>query len=153
MTNWRRIRLAIAATSILLSPSCVALQMHAPVIEPTAPKTAEFVRSIESQRDVNPQRSFWSRLADFVAGPAPVNRIVRPYDVKTDSTGRVLVTDPGLPAVHVFDFKHKKYLRLNGSRQEHLQSPIGVAALIVSSLAVLGGFMFLRKRSHTSLPI
>ena len=33
------------------------------------------------------------------------------------------------------------------------ESPIGVAALIVSSLAVLGGFMFLRRRSHANLPI
>ncbi len=33
------------------------------------------------------------------------------------------------------------------------ESPIGVAALIVSSLAVLGGFMFLRNRSHSNLPI
>jgi len=33
------------------------------------------------------------------------------------------------------------------------ESPFGVAALVMSSLAVLGGFMFLRKRSHTSLPI
>jgi hypothetical protein len=33
------------------------------------------------------------------------------------------------------------------------ESPIGVAALIISSLAVLGGFMFLRRRSHANLPI
>jgi hypothetical protein len=33
------------------------------------------------------------------------------------------------------------------------ESPIGVAALVVSSLAVLGGFMFLRRRSHANLPI
>ena len=33
------------------------------------------------------------------------------------------------------------------------ESPIGVAALVVSSLAVLGGFMFLRSRNHTNLPL
>jgi hypothetical protein len=33
------------------------------------------------------------------------------------------------------------------------ESPIGVAALVASSLAVLGGFMFLRNRSHSNLPI
>ena len=33
------------------------------------------------------------------------------------------------------------------------ESPIGVAALVVSSLAVLGGFMFLRGRSHSNLPL
>lgn len=33
------------------------------------------------------------------------------------------------------------------------ESPIGVAALIVSSLAVLGGFLYLRGRSRSNLPI
>ncbi len=33
------------------------------------------------------------------------------------------------------------------------ESPIGILALVGSSLAVLGGFMFLRSRSHTNLPI
>jgi hypothetical protein len=33
------------------------------------------------------------------------------------------------------------------------ESPIGVAALVVSSLAVLGGFMFLRSRKSATLPI
>ncbi|MGI0024816.1 MAG: hypothetical protein ACREA4_06675, partial [Nitrososphaera sp.] len=33
------------------------------------------------------------------------------------------------------------------------ESPIGVAALVMSSLAVLGGFMFLRRRNHSQLPI
>lgn len=33
------------------------------------------------------------------------------------------------------------------------ESPIGVAALVASSLAVLGGFMFLRNRSHSNLPM
>ena len=33
------------------------------------------------------------------------------------------------------------------------ESPIGVAALIMSSLAVLGGFMFLKKRSQSNTPI
>jgi hypothetical protein len=33
------------------------------------------------------------------------------------------------------------------------ESPIGILALVGSSLAVLGGFMFLRSRSHANLPI
>lgn len=33
------------------------------------------------------------------------------------------------------------------------ESPIGVAALVMSSLAVLGGFMFLKSRKHSDLPI
>ena len=33
------------------------------------------------------------------------------------------------------------------------ESPIGVIALVGSTLAVLGGFMFLRSRNHSNLPI
>jgi hypothetical protein len=33
------------------------------------------------------------------------------------------------------------------------ESPIGIIAIVASSLAVLGGFMFLRGRSHPQLPI
>ena len=33
------------------------------------------------------------------------------------------------------------------------ESPIGVAALVISSLAVLGGFMFLKKRSQSTMPM
>jgi hypothetical protein len=33
------------------------------------------------------------------------------------------------------------------------ESPIGILALVGSSLAVLGGFMFLRSRNHSSMPI
>lgn len=33
------------------------------------------------------------------------------------------------------------------------ESPIGILALVGSSLAVLGGFMFLRSRNHSNLPI
>jgi hypothetical protein len=33
------------------------------------------------------------------------------------------------------------------------ESPIGILALVGSSLAVLGGFMYLRGRSHSQLPI
>jgi len=33
------------------------------------------------------------------------------------------------------------------------ESPIGVLALVMSSLAVLGGFMFLRSRNRTQMPL
>lgn len=33
------------------------------------------------------------------------------------------------------------------------ESPVGAAALVVSSLAVLGGFMFLRNRSRAGMPL
>ena len=35
--------------------------------------------------------------------------MVRPYSVATDSTERVIVTDPGAAGIHIFDFTQHKY--------------------------------------------
>ena len=86
----------------------------------------EYVRAFSSEREVKLKRSFFSKVIDFVAGAPDVHRLVRPYSVATDSTGRVIVTDPGGPLVHIFDFAKQKYQKLEGGKQE-FQSPIGVA--------------------------
>jgi DNA-binding beta-propeller fold protein YncE len=86
----------------------------------------EYVRSFSSEEEVKTKKSFWSKVLDFVAGAPDIHHMVRPYDVAKDSQGRLIVTDPGAPAVHIFDFKRQKYLNLAGGRQE-FKSPICVA--------------------------
>src|SRR5512132_224151 len=69
--------------------------------EPPAPANAgvaggrriDYVRSIATERDVSPTRSFWSKVLDVVAGAPTLRRVVRPYGVTTDSRGRVIVSD------------------------------------------------------------
>jgi DNA-binding beta-propeller fold protein YncE len=87
----------------------------------------EFVRSFASEQEVKIKRSFWSRVVDLVVGSADLHRMVRPYDIATDSQGRVIVTDPGAELVHIFDFAKQKYHKLEGSGKENFKSPIGVA--------------------------
>jgi DNA-binding beta-propeller fold protein YncE len=87
----------------------------------------EFIRSFSSEEEVRTKKPFWSKVLDFVAGPAEIRRMVRPYDIAADSQGRLIVTDPGAPAVHIFDFKKQKYQNLTGSKKEEFKSPIGVA--------------------------
>lgn len=87
----------------------------------------EFVRAFSSEIEVKTKRSFWSKVVDWVAGPPAWRRMARPYNIALDSAGRVIVTDPGLPAVHILDFEKNKYELLEGGKGQAFRSPLGVA--------------------------
>lgn len=87
----------------------------------------EFLRTINSERDLHPNRGFFSKIIDFVAGAPEWHTLVRPYAVATDSHDRIFITDPGARGVHLFDFEHKKYKFLHGSKKEEFRSPIALA--------------------------
>jgi len=89
--------------------------------------TVEYVRTIPSVREFTKPRSLFTRLLNFIAGP-PDDRpeIVRPYSTTRDSTGRLLVTDPGQRGVHLYDFEKPTYKFLKGPRGMQLISPIDV---------------------------
>jgi len=94
----------------------------------TGGRRLDFLRMFSSESDLSVRRSFWKRVLDVVAGPPEFHHLVRPYSITVDSNGRILVTDPGDLAVHVFDFEKKKYLRIEaGKHGDRFRSPIGVA--------------------------
>ena len=66
-------------------------------------------RSFQSEVDVKPNRGFWTKVVDVIAGAPEYHFMVRPYSVATDSRGRIIVTDPGAEGVHIFDFAERKY--------------------------------------------
>lgn len=86
----------------------------------------EYVRSFYSEQELKTKHSWWSKVVNFIAGPAEMHRMERPYGIATDSQGRIIVTDPGAHAVHIFDFNKQKYHRLEGGKED-FRSPIGVA--------------------------
>ncbi len=53
--------------------------------------------------------------------------MLRPYCVFADAD-RIYVTDPGIPAVHIFEVVEKNYFQIKNFRGEALLSPIGIAA-------------------------
>ena len=55
-------------------------------------------------------------------GSPDYKRMVRPYSVATDSKGRMIVTDPGVRGVHIFDFGKQKYKFL--SRRDKEKNPL-----------------------------
>jgi len=90
-------------------------------------RSLTYERSFSSQREVKLKRSFWTKLVDFVAGAPEYRNLVRPYSVAVDSRGRIIVTDPGIPGVHVFDFNLQKYKFIEREGKEAFGAPQCVA--------------------------
>ncbi|MGD0891759.1 MAG: 6-bladed beta-propeller [Terracidiphilus sp.] len=85
--------------------------------------------SFSSEQEVKPNRSFWNKLADVIAGAPDYHSLVRPYSVVSDSHGRIIVTDPGAAGVHIFDFaQHKyKFIQRWGKSRDSMLAPQCVA--------------------------
>jgi sugar lactone lactonase YvrE len=109
--------------------ACFLLAMgSAPVCADAVLARVDYVRTIPSVREFTKSRSFWGKLVDFVAGPPEGKpEIVRPYATTHDSTGRLLVADPGQHGIHIYDFERRKYQFVKGPRKRELISPIDVA--------------------------
>lgn len=93
-----------------------------------ASATVEYLRTIPSVREFTKPRSFFGKLLNWVAGPPDDKpEMVRPYATTHDSTGRLLIADPGERGVHIFDFEKRKYQFLKGPKKAVFASPIDVA--------------------------
>jgi sugar lactone lactonase YvrE len=90
--------------------------------------TVAYLRTVDTAtvEKFSKPRSFWGKLLEWVAGPAQLPQLLRPYGVAEDSLGRLIVTDPSFGAVHVFDFERQRHDLLRRAKRERLRSPIGV---------------------------
>src|SRR6201981_1740137 len=86
-----------------------------------------YERMFSSEHEVKPKRGFLNRLVDLVAGAPEYHNLVRPYSVAVDSRGRVIITDPGIPGVHIFDFTRQKYKLIEREGREAFLAPQCVA--------------------------
>jgi len=87
-----------------------------------------YERVFSSEREVKLKRGFWTRVLDIVAGAPDYHQMIRPYGIAADSRGRIIVTDPGLMGIHVFDFEKQKYKFLSREDgKDRLASPQCVA--------------------------
>ncbi|HET7212078.1 MAG TPA: 6-bladed beta-propeller [Terriglobia bacterium] len=80
-----------------------------PELELTGGRKLLYKGSISSQKQVRSQHRFWGRLLDVVAGEPEFHDLIVPYDVATDSQGRIIVTDPGAGGIGIFDFARHKF--------------------------------------------
>jgi len=109
--------IAVFATLAICSAICsaknskktIAQQVEISPLALDGGRQLAYERSFSSEREVKLKRGFWNRVVDIVAGAPDFHQMVRPYSVVTDSRGRIIVTDPGLSGIHVFDFEKQKY--------------------------------------------
>jgi DNA-binding beta-propeller fold protein YncE len=143
----QRVLIRARATRYLLPLllTCALILSLAPAFAIEQPKTAAdkpwpelmleagrkltFQQSIKSERDVGSRQGFWSKLVGFVAGKPEDHEMVRPYGIAVDSHGRVIVTDPAISAVHIFDFAERKYKLIDrwDKSKDPMIAPQGVA--------------------------
>ena len=122
--------LLLSTTGALAGPPKTAPQPTAqvPALALEGGRQLSYERAFSSEREVKRKRGFWTRVLDIVAGAPDYRQMIRPYSVVTDSHGRIIVTDPGLSGIHVFDFEKQQYRFLNrDNNRDRLQSPQCVA--------------------------
>jgi DNA-binding beta-propeller fold protein YncE len=92
-------------------------------------RTLTWEHNFNSENEFRPNRGFWTKVLDVIAGEPEYHFMVRPYSIVTDSRGRVIITDPGSEGVHIFDFtQHKyKFIERKDKRKDPLLSPQCVA--------------------------
>lgn len=107
---------ALLAVVLLLQPALGASRKKPQTAVPTPPdllleggRKLSFERVFSSEREIRGKPGFWKKLVDVVAGEPEYKRMVRPYGVAVDSRGRVVVTDPGMGGIHIFDAEQHKY--------------------------------------------
>jgi len=111
-----RALLALASIALL----CAHAAFSAPKEKNTAPpelwklsldggRSLTWERNLSSEAEVKPNRGFWNKVWDVIAGSPDFRSLIRPYAVAIDSRGRILVTDPGASGVHIFDLTQHKY--------------------------------------------
>jgi len=108
--TWAIILLFLPATTALLARDKGPKQVAVPpdlLLE--GGRKLTFERVLTSEKDIRGQKGFVKKMVDFVAGEPDFKPMLRPYSVAVDSHGRVIVTDPGLGGVHVFDVEQHKY--------------------------------------------
>ncbi len=86
-------------------------------------------RNFSSEFEVKPNRGFWNKLVDVIAGAPDYHSLVHPYSIAVDSHGRILITDPGAQGVHIFDFAERKYkfIERNEKDKDPMRTPQCIA--------------------------
>ncbi len=92
-------------------------------------RTLTWERAFNSESQVRNERGFWNKIVDVVAGEPDFRSLVRPYSLTEDSRGRLIVTDPGVAGVHIFDFAQGKYKLIQriGKPRDSMLTPQCVA--------------------------
>lgn len=68
-----------------------------------------YQNTFSSQRDIRGKTGLWTKLTEAVIGEPDYKQMARPYGIAVDSRGRLIVTDPGVNGIHIFDPAQHRY--------------------------------------------
>lgn len=126
---------AIAALTLFVSPLAAAppsvknAQREMWEMSLDGGRKLTWERSFTSEHEVKPNRGFWNKVVDVIAGEPDYHSLVRPYGIVSDSRGRLIVSDPGASGVHIFDFAQRKYkfIQHEGDEKHAMRTPQCIA--------------------------
>ncbi len=118
-----------------------AAPVTVPELELTGGRKLRYEGSISSEKQARGRPGFWGRLLDVVAGEPDFHDLIVPYDVVTDSRGRIIVTDPGAGGIDVFDYARHKFKFISREREtDGLVAPQCVAVDAEDNLYVTDSY-------------
>jgi DNA-binding beta-propeller fold protein YncE len=94
-------------------------------VSPERPRV-EFMGFLRTPADLGRSVGFLERVKTAIFGTDPV-ALLKPIAVAKNNSGILVVSDPTVPVVHLFDLERREYRSLTGDSDSPLRSPIGVA--------------------------
>ena len=137
--SWRKARgvvLSVILPAVLLTTlsACASVGLPRSGVErtwpvPPDPPVISYLSSFSEPKDMGKRRSWFGRLVKFLFGEGGTPHMLRPFAVAVDEKGRVYVTDTGVQAVHIYDFRKKRYRQIFWIERgrSRLISPVGIA--------------------------
>jgi sugar lactone lactonase YvrE len=124
----------VACVAMLLWPVATHAKPKAPATPPElwemsldGGRSLSWQRSFHSEAEVKPNRGFWNKVVDVIAGAPEFKFLIRPYSIVADSHGRIIISDPGALGVHIFDFAQRKYKFIERGGKVAMRTPQCVA--------------------------
>jgi sugar lactone lactonase YvrE len=98
------------------------------LVWPDPPELAriEYMGFLRTPADLGRQPGLLERIKSAVFGTEAV-ALLRPIAVAKNKAGMLVVADPSLHAVHLFDLNRREHSQLGEDGEPFLQSPVGVA--------------------------
>lgn len=106
------------------------------IVWPSGPDEAriEYVKSVTNANDFGIEKSFFSKVFDFVFGE-DVERLYSPFGIEAKKN-RVLVTDVASKKLYIFDKENNKMISSEGSNDETFAYPIDVVSDKIGNIYV-----------------
>lgn len=117
-----------AATHHEISVSALEDVTPNPVWPPAPQKPRiQYLRSIAGSGETGLKKSWLKKTLDAVFGQEEGQEMMlNPYGICVHA-GKIYVSDPGYRVLHVYNMEDSEYFQIKGTKNEYLESPVGVA--------------------------